>query len=227
MQLALDIELPEEASLESFCWERNELLKNQIDYQLTHKKERFFYLWGKEGVGKSHLLQAISHAKQESVTYLPLTLINSYGPEILVGIETLSLICIDDIDVVAGDKAFEEALFHLYNKCRDNTNVMLFISGKSSPTQLPIQLPDLRSRLAWGLSFEVHGLSEDNQITVLMTRAKQKGLSLTVQVAQYLLHHYVRDMHHLNRLLETLDKASLAQKRKLTIPFVKQTLKMS
>lgn len=227
MQLALDIELPEEATLDNFCWDGNELLSNQIHYQLTHKKERFFYLWGQKGVGKSHLLQAVCHVKQADATYLPLTLIQSYGPEVLEGMDALSLICLDDIDVIAGKSDFEEGLFHLYNKCRDNADVMLFISGSLAPTTLPIVLPDLRSRLAWGLSFEVHGLSEQHKMDVLMQRAKHKGLNVGPQVIRYLLHHYTRDMHHLSHLLAKLDKASLAQKRKLTIPFVKEILKMT
>lgn len=225
MQLALDIELPEEATLDNFCWQGNALLSNEIQYQLEHKKERFFYFWGKKGVGKSHLLQGISHVKQTGATYLPLSLIRSYGPEVLEGMESLSLICLDDIELIAGQKDFEESLFHLYNKCRDNEHVMLFISGAVSPTQLPIVLPDLRSRLAWGLSFEVHGLSEESKLEVLMARAKQKGLNISVQVIQYLLHHYTRDMHHLSELLAKLDKASLEKKRKLTIPFIKESLK--
>lgn len=224
MQLTLDIELPEEATLDNFCWHGNELLESQVKYHLASKAERFFYIWGKPASGKSHLLQAISSTLQHNASYLPLKQLKTYGPDALMGIEALSLICLDDIDAVSGDKAFEEALFHLYNKCRDKPDTLLFISGQQSATQLDIVLPDLRSRLSWGLNFELHSLSEEDKKNVLISRAKQKGLSLNAQVSDYLLTHYSRDMHDINGILHALDKASLEKQRKLTIPFVKEVL---
>jgi DnaA family protein len=224
MQLALDIELPDDATLDNFCWGGNTLLEDQIKSTLLSRRERFFYIWGKPGSGKSHLLQAISCSAESNTTYLPLKQLKVYGPEALIGIESFDIICIDDIDEIASDKAFEEALFHLYNRCRDSDNTMLFITGTTAPTHSGIVLPDLCSRLTWGLSFQLQALSEEEKEGVLKARAAQKGLTLTTTLAQYLLNHYSRDMHDLNHLLEKLDKASLAEKRKLTIPFLKQVL---
>lgn len=224
MQLALEIELPDDATFNNFCWHQNEVLESQIKTNLRLRKDRFFYIWGPAGAGKSHVLQAITAAYHTDTAYLPLKQLKQYGPDALIGLDALSVICLDDIDSIAGDKAFEEALFHLYNKCRDNVNQMLFISGESSPSHSGIALPDLRSRLSWGLVFQLQTLNEPDKATVLMARASQKGLLLSLPVAQYLLTHCSRDMHHLKDILIKLDKASLAEKRKLTIPFVKRIL---
>ncbi|HKJ77017.1 MAG TPA: DnaA/Hda family protein, partial [Gammaproteobacteria bacterium] len=85
-------------------------------------------------------------------------------------------------------------------------------------------LPDLVSRLGWGLIFHVRPLSDEQMIDALQLRARQRGLDLPADVARYLLRHYRRDMTSLASLLERLDHASLVAQRRLTIPFVKQWL---
>lgn len=223
MQLALDISLNQEVTFDNFCWQGNELLQAAL-LDISGDSERFIYLWGSKGLGKSHILQARTAESHEPACYLPLADVCSYGVESIDGLEQLSLICLDDIDAIAGDKAFEEAIFHLYNKVRDSGDKTIVISGELAPTQLPIQLPDLRSRLAWGLVYQMQPLSDEASLRVLMLRAKEKGLKLDENVAQYLITHTSRDMANLIELIQQLDKASLLHQRRLTIPFVKEVL---
>lgn len=227
-QLALAIKLNDEATLTDFNWENNALLQQQLQRMLTLKEDRILYLWGAKGSGKSHLLQACCQAvnSSHSAIYLPLALLQEWGPQAIEGIEEQALICIDDIDVIANDPCWEEALFHLYNRVKDQEKGLLIISGNDAPTASPIRLPDLRSRLSWGLVIQLNELSDEEKINTLQQHALKRGFELPESVAQFLLNRCSRNMHDLHQLLNLLDDASLAAHRKITIPFVKNILKI-
>lgn len=227
-QLALAIKLKDEATLTDFNWQGNELLQQQLHYILSQNKEKFLYIWGSKGSGKSHLLQACCQAihPTQSAVYLPLDLLKEWGPQTIEGIEEQDLICIDNIDAIAKDQAWEEALFHLYNKIKDQEKSLLIISGSQPPAHSAIGLADLRSRLAFGLIFQVHELSDEEKINTLKLHAKKRGFDLPEPVSQFLLSRCSRNMHDLHLMLNRLDDASLASQRKITIPFVKETLEL-
>lgn len=225
-QLALAIKLNDEATLADFNWGSNKLLQQHVHRMLTLKEERLLYLWGTQGSGKSHLLQACCQAMNstESAIYLPLSLLKEWGPQTIDGLEEQALICIDDIDAIAKIPAWEEALFHLYNKIKDNDQSLLIISGNQPPTSLPIHLADLRSRIGWGLVIQLMELNDEDKINTLKAHALRRGFDLPDSVGQFLLNRCSRNMHDLHQLLNRLDDASLAAQRKITIPFVKDTL---
>jgi DnaA-homolog protein len=154
-QLALAIKLNDEATLADFNWGDNKLLQKQLQTMLSLKEDRLLYLWGPKGSGKSHLLQACCQASSHPAIYLPLNLLKEWGPQAIEGLEDQTLVCIDDIDAIAKDPAWEEALFHLYNKIKDQDKSLLIISGNAPPPTLPINLADLRSRLSWGLVIQL------------------------------------------------------------------------
>ena len=224
-QLALAIQINDEANLADFCWNHNLLLQQELTLTLKGKGERFLYIWGKRGCGKSHLLQACcQNDDQRSSIYLPLSVLKDWGPEILNDLDNQSLIAIDDIEVIAGNTEWEVALFHLYNRIRDNNQSILLISGQYPPNQLPIKLQDLLSRLSWGLVYLLKELGDDDKVKTLMQHAKKRGFALTSSVCQFLLNRCSRNMHDLHTLLNQLDEASLSAQRKITIPFVKEVL---
>lgn len=226
MQLPLDINIHEHQTLENYCWQGNELLKHEILLALNNQGERFFYLWGHSGVGKTHILQAITQKAEANAIYLPMEQLLNYGQAVFEDMEQLDIICLDDIEAIAKYKELEEALFHLYNKIRDNGKTRLFLAGQFAIKSLPLELPDLRSRVGWGLVFHLEELTEQDKLWVLSHQAEEKGLELSPSVGQYLITHCARDMHQLKQLIDKLDKASLAAQRKLTVPFVKQALNL-
>lgn len=189
--------------------------------------EPCIYLWGAPGTGKTHLLQAACHQAQaggETCAYLPGTELPALGPELLDGLEQLALVCLDDVQALAGAALWERALFDLYNRCRD-AGTRLMLAGARAPVGLGIRLPDLVSRLGWGPVFQLHSLSDEDKVEALRQRAVARGLELPDEVARYLLQRSARDTHSLFRLLEQLDRASLAAQRKLTIPFVRELIR--
>lgn len=225
-QLALAIQLNDEATLEDFNWGDNILLQQQVQQNLIQTDDsRFLYIWGSSGSGKSHLLQACCQAMSlgESI-YLPLKILKDFEPQLLEGVEGHQLICIDDIDSIAGEVRWEEALFHLYNRVRDNSSSKLMISNLVSPKYCAIQLPDLKSRLTWGLVVHLEELKDEDKIKTLQKLAQKRGFELPTTVVQFLINRCTRNMHDLQNLLHQLDETSLAAQRKITIPFVKSAL---
>lgn len=226
-QLPLDISVNEEATFDEFCWNGNELLKSQLFSALTAGTDRQLHIWGNIGSGKSHLLQAccqyVANVTKPTI-YLPLNLLKDTSPEILEGIDDYFLICLDDIDSIAGNKGWEEALFHLYNKIRDNNKTILLTTSKVIPQHLNLILPDLRSRLAWGLVLHLQELNDEDKVIALQNLGNKRGFNLSEIVCHYLLTRHTRNMLDLRTLLDRLDKESLIAQRKITIPFVKSVL---
>ena len=135
----------------------------------------------------------------------------------------MKLLCIDDIDSIAGNTEWEQALLHLYNRVRD-INGSMVLTSKVSPKASQLELQDLRSRMGWDLVFHLEPLSEPDRIDVLKKRAQLRGFELPDEVAGFLVKRVKRDFHSLIELLDHLDKVSLSAKRKLTIPFVKELI---
>ena len=185
--------------------------------------DRVVYLYGPRGVGKSHLLQAACAAAAGAgsrAALLPLASHASFEPAVVEGWDDLALVCIDDVDAIAGDAVWERALFGLYNAVRARGGRWL-ATAADVPAALGLGLPDLASRLAAGPVFELRELDDEGRTAALALRARQRGFELPDDVARYLLRRAPRDMASLYGVLDALDRASLAQQRKVTIPLLK------
>lgn len=229
-QLTLNVNLKEGLRFESFFAEKGstnaETLQILQSFVVSHTPQQNI-IWGDSLSGKTHLLQACCahHGQylQGVVSYFPLKVLSMHGPSILHGAANASLIVVDDIDSVTGDKHWETALFNLINQVRDNGKRLL-LSAQDNPRQLNCLLPDLASRLIWGGSYQLHVLSDADKPKALQARASQRGFDLNDRVVEYLFRHYPRDIGSLMDMLNKLDEASLREKNKVTIPFVKQVL---
>jgi DnaA family protein len=217
-QLPLAVHLQDSATFDNFFTAENESAMRA----LQSAQQPFIYLWGATGTGKTHLLQAACHAVGSGSAYLPLGE-EGIVPPLLEGMEQMKLVCLDNIDTIAGDVTWETALFHLFNRLRDLDH-QLIVSASMSPTALPLQLADLKSRFSWGISYQLVELSDSQKVLAMQERAQRRGMQLPLEVAEYLLKRYPRDMVSLFELIERLDEASLAAQRKLTIPFVRELL---
>ena len=225
-QIPLRFTWREGVSFENYLLAGNEESVHALKQAATGGEEQFLFLWGSAGSGKSHLLQAACQATadaQRTVAYLPLAELVNYSCEVFEGLEQMSLVCIDDLQCIAGRADWEEALFHLYNRMRDAGSTLL-VTATSSPAALAVQLPDLQSRLTWGPVFQLQELDDAEKIAALRLRAMGRGFDLPDEVAQYLIRRSPRDMDSLFALLDRLDEASLVQQRKLTIPFVRDLI---
>ncbi|MGD9388125.1 MAG: DnaA regulatory inactivator Hda [Gammaproteobacteria bacterium] len=180
------------------------------------------WVWGPAGSGKSHLLQAAC-AEHARAAYLPAADLRPGGPETLAGWEERELVCVDDVDLLLGERPWELALFGLFNALWER-QACLVVSASSAPASAGFVLPDLASRLAWGGVFRLELLDDEGRIAALRRRARYRGLELPEDVARYLLRRLPRDMRALCGWLDRLDTASLAAGRRLTMPFVREVI---
>lgn len=227
-QLTLSgIRLQDNATFENFYVAGNQQLCVFLQ-NLFSDHELYAYLWGNPGAGCSHLLQACCHKAHElakSAMYLPLAEYQHLTPEVFDGLEEMDLVVLDDIQTVVKQPEWEEGIFHLFNRLRSSQRHLL-IGANNPPNEIGINLPDLLSRLNWGVIFRVNALTDADKVLALRLRAEHRGIKLPEEVASFLLRHYSRSTMALFSALDTLDTASLAEQRKLTIPFVKYVLQI-
>ena len=228
-QLALALKLPTDAGFNNFLPGPNLETLEAVKQLSLGKGEHFLTLWGHTGTGKSHLLQAAcrdADRHQRSAFYLSLAASELPPPELLTGMETMDLVAIDDIDAISGNREWEEALYQLYNAIREGGGELL-VSSSLPLNEIPLSLPDLKSRLSWGPIYHLNPLADHDLATVLRSQAEQIGLTLQDEILKFLLTREQRDLSKLLDLLNQLDQASLEAKRKLTLPFVREWLARS
>ena len=219
-QLPLNLNLDSETRFQNFF----EFSSDAEVLKELKGETSFVYLWGSEGSGRSHLLQAVCHvaySRHESSMFLSLTKAESYSPEMLAGIEGMSVVCLDDIQAITMDLAWEEAIFRLYNEAQQ-TNCRLIVSSDRSPHDLSISLADLKSRLCGFPVFKLHSPDEKERFDILKFRAKLRGMKLDNDVLNYIANNLRRSLHEIIDLLNMLDEASKIEKRKITIPLIKK-----
>lgn len=183
----------------------------------------WLYLSGPAGSGKTHLLLATcarARAVGADASYLPLASLAGRLGEALAGHARTALVCLDGLEAIAGREADEVELFHFHNRARAAGTRVLY-AANSMPAALGLVLADLRSRLEQCTRIALEPLDEAGRREVLRQRANRRGLELDDAVLDYLLRRVGRDLGSLTALLDRLDRASLAEQRRLTIPFLK------
>jgi len=212
-QLLLDIAPDWQPTIGNFVAGRNLELLSVLRHALAGGgSERSFYLWGEAGSGKSHLLQACMCAAsdmQRGAVYA-----QGSVPQFA------EMVAVDDVERL--DEAAQIELFDLYNRMRDSGG-MLLVSGTQSPLHLMLR-DDLRTRLGWGLVYQVHGLSDEEKAQTLAQHAQSRGFALPPEVTQYLLRHGRRDLPSLMAALDALDERSLRLHRAPSVPLLKEIL---
>lgn len=223
-QIPLSLRIPDEASFNNFYAPGNEVVLSHIKNSVNAKlSEGSIFIWGNPSSGKTHLLQAAclnASDKGLKAAYVPLKSKSEIHVNMLEELESFDLVCIDDIDSVAGLKKWEQALFFFYNRAFE-TGTQIIISGQNSLKKSALNLPDLVSRLSWGFVFHLQTLTDENKTRALQARAKLRGFDLPDNVVAYLLRRIPRDMGTLFIMLDELDMAGLSAKRRLSIPIIK------
>ncbi|SFF11421.1 DnaA regulatory inactivator Hda [Nitrosomonas sp. Nm166] len=221
-QLLLDIQSTPLPTLVNFVPGRNtELLQALTNILSKLEKERFVYLWGGLGCGKSHLLHAMVDActqKNLKAVYFSAKKHGKFSID-----SDVDCIAIDDIDCLNASAQIE--LFNLYNQLRDEGNTFLLMSGVAAPMYLDMR-QDLVTRLGWGLVYQVHELTEAEKIQAMKSHAADCGFDLPQEVCLYLLRHGRRDLPSLMMTLDALDRYSLVHQRQITIPLLRELLQV-
>jgi DnaA-homolog protein len=202
-QLLLDIQPSALPSLDNFVPGRNAEALHSLRAALEGQSpQRFIYLWGETGSGKSHLLHACNRAGEA------------------LGVH---VICADDVHLLGNEEQI--ALFDSYNHLRAGEGVLV-AAGIAAPTAMQLR-DDLATRLAWGLSYQLHPLSDEEKALALRQHAAARGMRLPDEVLDYCLRHLRRDLPTLVSTLDALDEWSLSYKRPVTLPLLRQLLSLS
>jgi len=195
-QLPLPISAAAQPSLDNYVAGANaEALERVRALARGALKEAVVYLWGEPGSGRTHLLRAAARANPALVTA-------------------------DDVEAL--DAAAQHALFNAINAAREGGPAVL-AAGEAPPAGLALR-EDLRTRLGWGLVYQLKPLTDSDKALYLQTEATRRGLVLGDEVARYLLTHLPRDLGSLHAVLDRLDQHSLARQRPLTLPLVREAL---
>lgn len=223
-QLPLGLRAPPDQRLDAFLG--NDAARAAMHAAATGASHEWLYLAGPTGSGKSHLLLAAcaeAVAAGRRAAYLPMT---AFAGRLAAGLaqqENADLLCLDGLEAIAGNAEDEEALFHFHNRARASGAVVMY-AARGNPAALGLQLPDLVTRLGQCVRLALEPLDDAGRREVLRQRGARRGLELDDAVLDYLLRRVDRDLGSLTKLLERIDRASLAAQRRITIPFLRTLL---
>jgi DnaA family protein len=223
-QLPLGVRLRATCRLDNFVPGPNAPVVDALQAWLGRDLAGHVYLRGGSCTGKSHLLQgccARAGEDGERVAYLPMEAVASMGHAVLEGMETAAIACVDDVDRVAGDAGWEQALFRFYNEA-DAAGTRLLFAGRRGPPAFA--MADLRSRLAAALALDLVPVDDRQRAAVLRRHAGERGIELGDDAIAYILSRHPRDLTRLVALVEALDGYALAAKRRVTSALVRDFL---
>ncbi|SNS39247.1 regulatory inactivation of DnaA Hda protein [Noviherbaspirillum humi] len=219
-QMLLDLGPEKPQTLDTFVVGQNaELLQRLQGFTpgAAATEERFIYVWGEPGSGKSHLLRAL--ARMEGARYIGGAKAKraEFQP-----VPEVELYLVDDCEQLSAGN--QVAAFNLYNQVKESGG-LLVAAGSLPPAQLKLR-EDLRSRLGWGLAYRLHSLTDEEKINALTQAAKARGMALAAGVLPYLITHFHRDMRSLSAMLDALDRYSLETQRPITLPLLRDLLQL-
>lgn len=221
-QLPLALALDDHASFATFVGAANAAAVEHVR-SLTTGRADTIWLWGGDGAGKSHLLQAACRAATAAERRAMYVALPAAAPAILDGLEDVDLLALDDLHAIAGDLAWEQPLFRILNAFLSRAGALL-LAANAPAARCGFRLADLASRGAGAVTYRLASLADDERVDALRAHAAARGLELDVPAAEFLLKRVARDMTALTQCLARLDRASLSAQRRLTIPFIREQL---
>jgi len=221
-QLPLALGLEDHASFATFVAGANAAAVEHVR-SLAADRADTVWLWGGEGAGKSHLLQAACRAATAADRRAMYVALPAASPALLDGLEHVELLALDDVHTIAGQLEWEQPLFTILNAFLSRNGALL-IAATAPAARCGFQLADLASRGAGAITYRLASLADEERADALRVHAAARGLELDAAAAEFLLRRVARDMKALTQWLARLDRASLSAQRKLTIPFIRQQL---
>lgn len=226
-QLALPgLTLADAARLEDFWPGPNADVLAAVARLANDASEPIAFVHGPRAAGKTHLLKAAWRRAREGgrrAGYLPLEEAVMLDPCLVEGWGKLDFAAFDALECIAGFGVWERALFRIAEELRER-GATLLAAGPAPPDALGLELSDLASRLAWGPVYALQPLDDAQLAALAVHLADARGLDLPARAAAWLVTRVTRDSRSVARTIERLDRASLAAKRRLSIPFLREVL---
>ncbi|MGN0902623.1 MAG: DnaA ATPase domain-containing protein [Succinivibrio sp.] len=225
-QQSLKLKIPDRDDFSTFVAKGNENTVSLLKQAVISSKNEFYYLFGPKGCGKTHILNALyleDCKRGGQCLFLDMADAVKIGPFILE-VELPDAVLLDNIDVIAGNDAFEEAVFALFNRWYDKRQGVLVMSSSSSFDEIGFVKKDLTTRLSSGITCPLNYLNDEGCIEALRLKAEQRGFAFPEATAAFLVRHCNHDMLSLVEILNKLDDAQIEHSHELTVPFVKKVL---
>nr|WP_218619766.1 DnaA regulatory inactivator Hda [Xanthomonas campestris] len=223
--MPLALRAPSDQRLDSYIAAPDGLIA-QLQAFAAGQLSDWLYLAGPSGTGKTHLALSVCAAAEQagrSSAYLPLQAAAGRLRDALEALEGRSVVALDGVDSIAGQREDEVALFDFHNRARA-AGITLLYTARQMPDGLALVLPDLRSRLSQCVRISLPVLDDVARAAVLRDRAQRRGLALDEAAIDWLLTHSERELAGLVALLDRLDRESLAAQRRVTVPFLRRVL---
>ena len=222
-QLSLELGSPPPSTFENFYVAANRepvqrLRELPADVAAERAADRLIYLWGDGGSGRTHLLHALCEAAPHHGIHARY-LSPHHALSDFIFDSHCQLYTVDDVDLM--DEARQIAVFSLYNEVRAHVRTAIVVAGAMAPRAMPVR-EDLRTRLGWGLVYQVASLSDQDKMAALIQAARERGLQLSPEIPHWLVTRHYRDMPSLMALLDALDTYSLERKRAVTLPLLRE-----
>jgi DnaA family protein len=222
----LPLTFDKQFSFDNFLSEQAEFFTSSLKSSINQIGESLIGVWGGQDSGKTHLINAAAHyARQQSSRfqfYDGLQLMKC-DPAQFDDFANSEILLIDNLDAICGLRQWEQKFYQLINACKQGEMTLLF-TVSVNPQFLECTLPDFQSRLNWGLLLQLPVVVDADIGKVLKFRAELLGIELSREVITYLLTHYSRHLSAQMSILRLLDEMSLSAKKRVTVPFIKQTL---
>ena len=206
----------------------NEYYFDDVNKELLKKilEHEDIVLYGIRKIGKTYLLQALCNYyadKNKTSLFIPLAEVSSFDTSIFDSIENMDIICIDDVDAIKGIHEWEVALVNLINNSLISGCRLVFGSSQN-PTSINFSLSDLDSRIRKINSTEVLPINNANLQEAVKKISQLRSIRLGEKELNYLITYTERSMDNLIDILNKLDDLSIEQKRKITIPLIKEII---
>jgi DnaA family protein len=226
IQIALPLTFDKEFSFNNFLSEQSDFFTSSLQASINQVGESLIGVWGGQDSGKTHLINATaSYARLQGSRF---EFYDGYqlmecDPSQFDDFANCRILLIDNLDAICGNRQWEQKFYHLINACKRGEMTLLFTVSVNPPF-LDCSLADFQSRLSWGLLIQLPLVVDTDIGQVLKFRAELLGIDLSKEVVTYLLTHYSRHLSAQMEILRLVDKMSLSAKKRVTVPFIKQTL---
>jgi DnaA family protein len=223
-QLPLPLSFDKRFSLQNYFADNGDFVVQQLTALFDETGEALVGLWGGVDSGKTHLLNACAHyARHCGIQFHLFDAAQLLEAEVqsFSDFPEGSVLGLDNLDLLAGNRDWEEQFYHLINRVKAGELRFVF-SLSRNPRDIGFRLPDLKSRLMWGLLIALKTPDDEQLAELISKRAQLLGLEVSRDVSNYLLNHFSRKLSDQMQLLYRLDHAALSKKRKITIPFIRE-----
>ena len=220
-QIPIDFSFVTEKTFDNFIIGNNEAIVKSLLAFTEIKPTNIITLYGEKSSGKTHLCQATERISDNKSAYITTDNIEKFS----ITESSFSFLIIDDIDLILKKFDIEEKIFTLVNDSILH-NKGILITSTINPKKIEFNIPDLLSRMSWGLNFKIKDLSDSDKIKVLKQFSHERGLILSPLVCDYIITHFKRELYYLCNSIRFLDQKSLSLKKKITIPFIKKIIEL-